>query len=76
VGRSVAGFLPAVAGDLWRRIRALVGLPAGALVRFRHWLWSTYRYFFSGLTGPFRHGRPGWAVREDSTDFGIWAEMS
>lgn len=73
---QLRGFLPAVAGDLWGRIRALVGLAAGALVRFRHWLWSTYRYFFSGLTGLFRHGRPGWAVRGDSTDFGIWAETA
>ncbi len=64
---QLVAILPASAGDLWERVVASLGPPPGALVRLRHWLWSTYRLFFSGLSGLYRHGRPGWDPREPST---------
>ena len=74
---QLMGLLPAVvAGDVWERIKIFVNPPPGSLVRLRHWLWSTYRYFLSGLTGLFRQGRPGFRGRGDSTDVGICAESS
>lgn len=69
-GRRVAqvvALLPAVAGSFLERVRAMVGPAPGALIRLRHWLWSTYTYFLGGLTGLFRHGRPSLAIRGAST---------
>lgn len=47
-----------VAGDLWVRIRTVVGPEPGMLVRLRHWLWTRVGYLFGGPCGLFRHGRP------------------
>ncbi len=71
---SLAGrlqaLLPAVSGSWWQRVKRILGAAPGALVRLRHWLWSTRRYFFAGLLGLFRHGRPPSAIRGGSTEVG------
>jgi hypothetical protein len=64
------GLLPAATGDLLERIWACVGAQAGALIRLRHWLWSSWRCFFGGLTGLYRHGRPVRARSAGSTELG------
>lgn len=70
VATQLLALLPAVEGTWWERVRATVGPAPGALIRLRHWLWSTWRYFFSGLTGLYRHGRPRAPDRGYSTDIG------
>lgn len=64
--QQLVALLPASGGEVWKRVVAAMGPPPGALVRLRHWLWSTYRVFFSGLTGLYRHGRPGRSNAESS----------
>ena len=70
VTTQLRALLPAAEGNWWERVRSLLGQAAGALVRLRHWLWSTYSYFFSGLTGLYRHGRPRTPERGLSTEGG------
>lgn len=62
--------LPGPGGSAWERIRAAFGDVPGALLRLRRWLWSRCRYFFSGLTGLYRHGRPRFVVLGPATDVG------
>jgi hypothetical protein len=62
--------LPAVEGLWWQRAQKVFGPAAGWLLRLRHWLWQTYDYLFSGLSGLWRGGRPRWRPPAASTDFG------
>lgn len=71
---ELLALLPPTAGRWWERVRAVVGPEPGALIRLRRWLWSTWRCFFSGLTGLFRHGQPRTPFRRDSTDLGIFLQ--
>lgn len=70
VGTQLLALLPAVEGNWWERVRATLGKALGALIRLRHWLWSTYGYFFGGLSGLYRHGRPRALGRGHSTEGG------
>jgi hypothetical protein len=65
--------LPAVEGDWWERVCATFGGAPGALIRLRHWLWTKWSYFFSGLTGLYRHGRPRAPDRGSSTEGGSFS---
>ncbi len=62
--------LPGSEGSGWERIKAVYGDAPGALIRLRRWLWSRCRYFFSGLTGLYRHGRPRFVVLGFATEVG------
>lgn len=73
---QLMALLPPAAGSWWQRARAVVGSASGALVRLRHWLWSTWGCFFGGLTGLYRYGRPRHAFRKDSTEVGICFSLS
>jgi len=59
LGETIKAFLPAVAGLWWHRAQSAVGSAAGWLCRLRHWLWSSASCFLGGLSGLYRHGRPG-----------------
>jgi len=69
--KALSTLLPAVSGSWWQRVLETFGTPPETLVRLRHWLWSAYRLFFSGLTGLYRQGRPRWVLQGLSTDLGI-----
>jgi hypothetical protein len=69
-GSELLALLPAAVGPWWDRARLTLGQAPGVLIRLRHWLWSTYLYFFSGLTGLYRHGRPRAPDRGHSTEGG------
>lgn len=71
--RGLSTLLPAVSGSWWQRVQESFGAPPQSLVRLRHWLWSAYRLFFSGLTGLYRQGRPRWDLQGASTELGNWA---
>ena len=71
---ELLALLPPTAGRWWERVGAVVGPEPGALIRLRRWLWSTWRCFFSGLTGLFRRGQPRTPFRRDSTDLGIFLQ--
>jgi len=68
--QQVVGLLPAVAGSLLERVRAVFGAAPGVLVRLRHWMWSRYLLFFGGPAGVYRHGRPRFSIRRGTTDLG------
>jgi len=55
---KLQGLLGPVAGPWWRGAQVVVGGAAGWLTRLRHFLWSSFRCFFGGLSGLYRHGRP------------------
>jgi len=63
-------FLPALPSRGLAGLRAVFGPTPGVLVRVREWLWSTYRLWFSGLCGLWRHGRPPHLDRRESTNLG------
>ena len=69
-GVSLLGFLPALPSGGLRELRAVFGPSCGVLLRVREWLWSRYGYWFSGLSGLWRHGRPPHLDRRRSTDLG------
>jgi hypothetical protein len=68
--QRLEGLLPPAAGTWLERVRQVVGPNAGALVRLRRWLWSTYRLFFGGPSGLWRDGRARNGARHDSTQIG------
>jgi len=55
----LVALLPAGPGRWIDRVRAVVGVGIGALVRLRRWLWSVQVVFLGGPAGLFHHGRPG-----------------
>ncbi|MFL5512141.1 MAG: hypothetical protein ACJ8CN_06845 [Gemmatimonadales bacterium] len=55
---KLQGLLGAVSGPWWRAAQAVVGQAPGWLTRLRRFLWSSFRYFFGGVSGLYRHGRP------------------
>ena len=67
--KSLFFLLPATSGSLLDRVQAIVGLRE-PVVWLRHWLWSNCGYFFSGLSGLFRHGQPHRDLRGRSTN--LW----
>jgi hypothetical protein len=68
---ALAAVLPPAWGMWWERVREVFGSAPGWLVRLRCWLWEKWSYFFSGLAGLWRHGRPPQAVGRSSTQVGI-----
>jgi len=55
---KLQALLGPVQGPWWRGAQEVVGKAAGWLTRLRHFLWSTFRCFFGGMSGLYRHGRP------------------
>jgi hypothetical protein len=55
---QLSSLLPPAEGAWWQRSQKVFGGAAGWLTRLRHWLWSSWRCFFGGLSGVYRHGRP------------------
>jgi hypothetical protein len=55
---KLQALLGPVASPWWRGAQEVVGKAAGWLTRLRHWLWSTWRCFFGGVSGLYRHGQP------------------
>ncbi len=67
---AVRRFLPTLPAHGLAGLRAVLGSGAGVLLRVRELLWSTYRLWFSGLCGLWRHGRPPHLDRRQSTNLG------
>jgi hypothetical protein len=67
---SLQALLAPVAGPWWYRAQQVVGEAAGWLTRLRHFVWSGWRYFVGGVSGLYRHGRPGVATAGRSPQFG------
>ncbi len=65
--QRLLGLLAATPGNLLQRVQALLGSAPGALLRLRHWLWASYLLFFAGVSGLYRHGRPGKTPAASST---------
>lgn len=63
---KVQALLGPLSGPWWQGAQEVVGPEAGWLTRLRHWLWSSWRCFLGGVSGLFRHGRPGRRSRRAS----------
>ncbi len=69
-GTGLRSLLPALLAGGLKELRAVFGPSRGVLLRVREWLWSGYGYWFSGLCGLWRHGRPPHLDRRRSTNLG------
>lgn len=67
---SLQALLAPAAGPWWLRAQQVVGEAAGWLTRLRHFVWSRWRCFVGGVSGLYRHGRPGAATARRSPHFG------
>lgn len=67
---SLQALLAPAVGPWWRRAQQVVGEAAGWLTRLRHFVWSRWRCFVGGVSGLYRHGRPGAATAGRSPHLG------
>lgn len=67
---SLQALLAPVAGPWWCRAQQVVGEATGWLTRLRHFVWSRWRCLVGGVSGLYRHGRPGVSTAGHSPHFG------